>query len=34
MRIGGPKLDRVVALEPIGYEGGMCEDVLVEGKFS
>ena len=34
MRIGGPKLDEVVALNQIGDAGGMCEDVLVEGKFS
>ena len=34
MRIGGPELDRVVALNQIGYAGGMCEDVLVEEKFS
>ena len=34
MIIGGPELDEAVALNTIGYQGGMCEEVLVEGRFS
>ena len=34
MIIGGPKLDSAVAIDKIGEPGGMCEEVLVEEKFS
>ena len=34
MIVGGPELDEAVALNTIGYQGGMCEEVLVEGRFS